>query len=111
MASDKKPQAFVSEILLQTAAFAMLGRRRCAFLALQALERVHDKDQIIFSEESCAEGVFILVEGCVRLTVRKALGNSMVLRDETAPATIITVVAVRDAPATGGCGTASEIKG
>ena len=98
MASDKGLHASVGEILLQTAAFASLGRRRCAFVALQAVERVHDKDQVIFSEQSCAEGVFILVEGCVRLTVRKALGNSMVLRDETAPATIITAGLVDGGP-------------
>ena len=96
--NDKKAQAFVGEILLQTAAFASLGRRRCAFLALQAVERVHAKDQVVFSEESCSEGVFILVEGSIRLTVRKALGNSMVLRDETAPATIITAGLVDGGP-------------
>jgi CRP/FNR family transcriptional regulator len=104
VSNGKKPQAFVSEILLQTAAFATLGPRRCAFLALEAVERVHARDQVIFSEESCAEGVFILVEGSVRLTVRQALGNSLVLRDETAPATIITAGLVDGGP---NCATAT----
>lgn len=98
MVNDKGLHAFVGEILLQTAVFSNLGRRRCAFLALQAVERIHDKDEVIFSETSCSEGVFILVQGSVRLIVRTALGNSVVLRDETAPATIITTGLVDGGP-------------
>lgn len=98
MASDTGPKAFSGDILLQTAAFAALGRRRCSALALHAVEHVYAKGEMVFSEESPADGVFILTAGCLRLMVRTAVGGLLVLRDEAAPATIITAGSLDGGP-------------
>jgi CRP/FNR family transcriptional regulator len=78
------------EILLQTAAFSALGRRRCANLAVQAEERTYARGEVIFSENSCSEGLFLLVQGGLRITVRAASGGSVVVREQRAPAAIFT---------------------
>jgi CRP-like cAMP-binding protein len=90
VASDTGAKVLGGNILLQTAAFAALGPRRCAVLALQAVERIHAKGEAVFSEGSPSEGVFLLAQGGLRLSVRTALGGSLVLRNQAAPATIIT---------------------
>jgi len=83
-------KAAAGEILLQTAAFAPLGRRRCSMLAIQAVERAHAKGDLVFAADSCSEGLFMLVRGGLRLSVSTAFGGTVIVREPSAPAAIVT---------------------
>jgi hypothetical protein len=53
----RKEGALGGEVLAQTAVFAALGRRRCATIASQSVERWHSKGDVIFRKDSAAEGL------------------------------------------------------
>jgi CRP/FNR family transcriptional regulator len=84
------PNSLGGEILLQTAAFSSLGSRRCGALAGQAVSRAHARGDVIFSEEGHAEGLVMLTRGVLRLAIRNAAGGSVNLREQHAPASIVT---------------------
>ncbi len=91
MAIPREPKSLGSEVLLETAAFASLGPRRCAVLARCATRRVHAKGEAVFREESVSEGLYIIVRGALRLNIRTAMGGSVVVGEQAAPAAIVTV--------------------
>ena len=85
-----KIESLSGSLLAQTALFAVLDRKRCASLALQALQRTHAKGDVIFTEENRAEGLVILGCGVLRLTRRTAHGGSMLLGEQIGPCGIVT---------------------
>jgi CRP/FNR family transcriptional regulator len=54
------------------------------------VERRHAKGDTVFGGDRVAEGVILLERGAIRLTFDTALGGSVVLCEQTAPAVIIS---------------------
>ena len=80
----------VSEILGQTAAFAGLKPQCYGVLAAHAAARRHARGDIVFAEDSSADGLYLIVQGCVRLTRTAAPGRLILLSEESGPTAILT---------------------
>jgi CRP/FNR family transcriptional regulator len=89
---DRGPeQPLVSEILARTSVFAALSWQQCAKAARHALEHLHAKGDVVFNEDCSAEGLYLLARGSLRLTCTSALGGSLILREQAAPAAIVSL--------------------
>ena len=65
--------------LAQTALFHDVGENGLLLLAERAVSANYKKGQLIFQEGDRAEGLFVVVEGAVKITVMSPDGDQMVL--------------------------------
>ena len=84
-------QPLGSDILARTSVFAALSWQQCANAARHAVKHIHTKGDVVFSEDFSAEGLYLLARGSLRLTCKSALGGSLILREQTAPAAIVSL--------------------
>ncbi len=90
MRAEATSKALIGDLLFRTAVFEGLGRRRCDLLTRHAIEREYARGEIACREDSPSDGLLILAQGSLRLSVATGLGNPVLMRVQAAPAAIIT---------------------
>ena len=74
--------------LAQIPLFASLSEGELAALAQRAVERRFAPDEMLFWEGEACAGIFLLIEGSVKIFKTSAGGREMMLALETAPSTV-----------------------
>ena len=77
-----------TEALSQIALFAALSEREVRVLAQRAVERRFSPDAILFWEGEPCAGIFLIVEGSVKIFRSSPGGRELMLAIETAPSTV-----------------------
>ena len=76
------------ELLSQIALFAGLTEAETQALAQRAVERRYAADEMLFWEGEPCAGIFLIVQGSVKIFKTSAAGREMMLSLEPAPATV-----------------------
>ena len=77
-----------TEALSQIALFAALSETEVRVLAQRAVERRFSPDEILFWEGEPCAGIFLIVEGSVKIFRSSPGGREVMLAIETAPSTV-----------------------
>ena len=77
-----------TEALSQIALFAALSETEVRVLAQRAVERRFSPDEMLFWEGEPCAGIFLIVDGSVKIFRSSAGGRELMLAIETAPSTV-----------------------
>jgi CRP-like cAMP-binding protein len=77
-----------SEVLSQIALFAALSEAEVRVLAQRAVERRFSPDEMLFWEGEPCAGVFLIIEGSVKIFRISPAGRELMLAIETAPSSV-----------------------
>ena len=77
-----------AEALSQIALFAALSETEVRVLAQRAVERRFSPDEMLFWEGEPCAGIFLIVDGSVKIFRSSAGGRELMLAIETAPSTV-----------------------
>ena len=88
MPSPKRPGAEIPRKLATIPLFRGLEEAELQALAQRAMERRFAAGETLFWEGEPCEGIFLIVEGSVKIFKTAASGREMMLALETAPATV-----------------------
>lgn len=80
--------AFKPELLARIPLFNGLSEAELAALAQRAVERRFEADEMLFWEGEPCAGIFLIMQGSVKLLKSSSAGREMMLALETAPATV-----------------------
>jgi CRP/FNR family transcriptional regulator len=76
------------EAFSQIALFAALSEAEVSVLAQRAVERRYSPDEMLFWEGEACAGVFLIVEGSVKIFRTSPSGRELMLAIETAPSSV-----------------------
>lgn len=74
-----KEEADLLEILRQIPIFDSLSRRELGFIKQLTHERTYNKGEVVFEEDEPGAGLYIIVEGKVRIFINDSQDNETVL--------------------------------